>query len=51
MSSITSKLIRNAPGTDPAAAEGGGPVKDIKDTSTTCETNEAAAPGRLITLI
>uniref|UniRef100_A0A3Q4AHR1 N-terminal kinase-like protein n=1 Tax=Mola mola TaxID=94237 RepID=A0A3Q4AHR1_MOLML len=43
MSSITSKLIRNAPGTDAAAAEGGGPTKDTKDTSTTSETSEAAA--------
>lgn len=40
MSSITSKLIRNAPGTDGAAAEGNGPTSE---TSPTSATNEAAA--------
>lgn len=42
MSSITSKLIRNAPGTEGgAAAEGSGP-------SPTSGTDEAPAPGRVI---
>ncbi|XP_036932808.1 N-terminal kinase-like protein isoform X1 [Acanthopagrus latus] len=43
MSSLTSKLIRNAPGTEGGApGEGSGPASD---TSPTGATNEAAAPG------
>lgn len=45
MSSITSKLIRNAPGPDGVVAEGGGPTNDTIPTSA---TNEAAAQGRVI---
>ena len=48
MSSLTSKLIRNAPGT-----EGGAPAEGTglaSDTSPTSATNEAAAPGTVITL-
>uniref|UniRef100_A0A8C4EDL6 N-terminal kinase-like protein n=1 Tax=Dicentrarchus labrax TaxID=13489 RepID=A0A8C4EDL6_DICLA len=48
MSSLTSKLIRNAPGTEGgAAAEGSGPDND---TSPTSATDEAPAPGRVITV-
>uniref|UniRef100_A0A671WYY2 N-terminal kinase-like protein n=1 Tax=Sparus aurata TaxID=8175 RepID=A0A671WYY2_SPAAU len=48
MSSLTSKLIRNAPGTEGLApAEGTGLASD---TSPTIATNEAAAPGTVITL-
>lgn len=48
MSSLTSKLIRNAPGTEGGApGEGSGPASD---TSPTGATNEAAAPGAVITL-
>lgn len=46
MSSLTSKLIRNAPGTDGGAAEGSGPANN---TSPTSATNEAPSPGKVIT--
>lgn len=47
MSSLTSKLIRNAPGTEGgAAAEGSGPANDTNPTSA---TDEAPAPGRIVT--
>lgn len=42
MSSITSKLIRNAPGTDGAVADGSGPPSN---SSSTTATNEAPSPG------
>ncbi|TWW55685.1 N-terminal kinase-like protein [Takifugu flavidus] len=42
MSSITSKLIRNAPGTDGALADGSGPPSN---SSSTTATNEAPPPG------
>lgn len=42
MSSITSKLIRNAPGTDGALADGSGPPSS---SSSTTATNEAPASG------
>uniref|UniRef100_A0AAQ6AH34 N-terminal kinase-like protein n=1 Tax=Amphiprion ocellaris TaxID=80972 RepID=A0AAQ6AH34_AMPOC len=46
MSSLTSKLIRNAPGTEGgAAAEGSGPANT---TSPTSATDGAPAPGRVI---
>lgn len=45
MSSITSKLIRNAPGPDGVAAEDSGPTNDTIPTSA---INEAAAQGRVI---
>lgn len=48
MSSLTSKLIRNAPGTEGSAgADGTGPASD---TSPTSATDEAPAPGRVITV-
>uniref|UniRef100_H2UHD3 N-terminal kinase-like protein n=1 Tax=Takifugu rubripes TaxID=31033 RepID=H2UHD3_TAKRU len=42
MSSITSKLIRNAPGTDGALADGSGPPSN---SGSTTATNEAPPPG------
>lgn len=42
MSSITSKLIRNAPGTDGAVADGSGPPSN---SGSTTATNEAPSSG------
>uniref|UniRef100_A0A674MI23 N-terminal kinase-like protein n=1 Tax=Takifugu rubripes TaxID=31033 RepID=A0A674MI23_TAKRU len=46
MSSITSKLIRNAPGTDGALADGSGPPSN---SGSTTATNEAPPPGTAAT--
>lgn len=45
MSSLTSKLIRNAPGTDGGATEGSGPTDDNSPASA---TNEAPLSGGVI---